>query len=508
LDRRVSGRIRRLPVIAGVSGFKRNAAVAIGRAGELAAVCEQGRVVRARDVGVRTGGFPAAALDMAARAAGASVAHIDRRVIAEESLAAVCPDAERLDHHLAHASAAFLTSPFSEAAVLVCDTDASRELSVWRGAARSIAPVDLGWRGPGLAGLYSRVTSLLGFIAGRDEYKVEVLARLAPDAVVPELEALVRLADQGLSVDPAFDTRVADAARRAGKPATAGAFQRRLGELLAELISRVRAAAGTEALCLGGGLFFNTYLNTIVKQSRVFPRVFVPVNPGNAGVSAGCVLAASTGAPLDGRAAASPFLGPAFTREEIKAVLDNCKLSYDLADDGEIVRLTVDALQAGELVAWFRGRLEWGTRALGNRSIFANPLAPYVLENLNTFLKHRESHRAYGLVVPEPDAGRFFEGPDRSPYMEYEYGVRDPDLFAHACPPGISRLRVQTVDGAAGLLAGLLSAFGQATGTPVLINTSFNGFHEPIVCTPRDAVRVFYGSGLDVLVVGNFILRK
>ena len=152
--------------------------------------------------------------------------------------------------------------------------------------------------------------------------------------------------------------------------------------------------------------------------------------------------------------------------------------------------------------------MEWGHRALGNRSILASPLAPYVLDNLNVFLKRRERHRLYGLSVCEDDLVRHFEGPPRSAWMEYEYRIKNPDGFREVLPRGVSTLRVQTVNRSASLFRGLHKAFGELTGTGVLVNTSFNGFAEPIVCSPRDAIRVFYGSGLDLLVLGRFVIRK
>ena len=152
--------------------------------------------------------------------------------------------------------------------------------------------------------------------------------------------------------------------------------------------------------------------------------------------------------------------------------------------------------------------MEWGHRALGNRSILASPLSPYVLDNLNLFLKQRERYRAYGLSVREEDASQYFDGPRRSSWMEYEYGLKDRDRFRHVLPAGASTLRVQTVDRSAAFFQELHEAFANATGTGVLVNTSFNGFSEPIVCSPRDAIRVFYGTGLDVLVLGRFVVRK
>jgi carbamoyltransferase len=152
--------------------------------------------------------------------------------------------------------------------------------------------------------------------------------------------------------------------------------------------------------------------------------------------------------------------------------------------------------------------MEWGHRSLGHRSILASPFAPHVLENLNGYLKQREPYRTYGLSVLEEDAGQHFHVCAPSPFMELEYAPIEPHAFRHMLPHGARRLRVQTVTSEAGLFRDVLRAFGAASGRGVLVNTSFNSVHEPIVCSPRDAVRVFYSSGLDVLIIGQFVIRK
>jgi carbamoyltransferase len=152
--------------------------------------------------------------------------------------------------------------------------------------------------------------------------------------------------------------------------------------------------------------------------------------------------------------------------------------------------------------------MEWGHRALGNRSILASPFSPYVLDNLNRFLKQREKHRTYALSICEEDLDGYFDGPRRSSWMEYEYGFKDAEPFRHVLTSGAHTLRVQTLDHSQPLLRELHQSFKAATGIGVLVNTSFNGFSEPIVCSPRDAIRVFYGSSLDMLVIGRFVIKK
>jgi carbamoyltransferase len=253
-------------------------------------------------------------------------------------------------------------------------------------------------------------------------------------------------------------------------------------------------------------LFRNTFFNSTVKRSGLFRDVFIPANPGNAGLSLGCALS-PLGAPS---VRTSPFLGPSYTAEEIKSVLDNCKLRYEVVHELELVTRAVNVLRGGGLVGWFQGRMEFGPRALGNRSILADPLNPFALMNLNGFLKQRPFWRTYALSAPAAYIAQHFEGPAESPFMECDFRPRDREPVRHLAPSPHASFRIQTLarDAAPALFLQLHDAFAAASRVPLLVNTSFNGFHEPIVCSPRDAVRVFYGSGLDALAIGPFWLAK
>jgi carbamoyltransferase len=287
----------------------------------------------------------------------------------------------------------------------------------------------------------------------------------------------------------------------------AAATQHRIGELLLDLCKDIRAAVDCDTLCLGGGFFFNTYFTTLIRTSGIFQRVFVPINPGNAGLAVGATLMATRQAGVPGNGAVSPFLGPEYDSEAIKATLDSCKLSYSFVTESEAVDAAVGALTRGQLVGWFQGRMEWGHRALGHRSILADPRSPYALDNLNCFLRKRERWRPFGVSAAADTVADLFSGPPTSPYMEYEYAFRD-DRLRHIRPHQAPAIRVQTVDRELGTFWELHSRMKQATGLGVLVNTSLNGFREPIACSPRDAVRVFYGTGLDMLVIGRFVLTK
>jgi carbamoyltransferase len=244
--------------------------------------------------------------------------------------------------------------------------------------------------------------------------------------------------DGSLQLDSGWRSQLVaaiDADSRDGRaPRAASAVQRRIGELLLEVVADVREALGNDTLCLGGGLFYNTYFNTLIRRSGIFDQVFVPIDPGNAGLAVGGSLLAHNERP-SGAAAVSPFLGPEYDSEATKAALDGCKLSYSFGTESEAIDVAVDALKRGQLVGWFQGRMEHGPRALGNRSILADPSSPYVLDNLNCFLRKRERWRCFGVSVCEEAVSDLFCGPPRSPYMEYEYGV----LCAMPCQPAPRR---------------------------------------------------------------------
>jgi carbamoyltransferase len=351
---------------------------------------------------------------------------------------------------------------------------------------------------PRFAQRFGELTARLGFRAGRDEHLVEALAR-------------------------------------GGHP-EARELHRQLGDELLEMLASLKAQTHATEVCLSGGLFFNTYFTTLVATSRLFEHTYLPPHPGKNGAALGGAALgearrspparsprseaeapgeARRSSPEPGARAeldaliASPYLGPSYGDLEIKQTLENCKLSFDLLHDDRLFDIVLHQLSRGRLVGWFQGRLEWGPRALGHRSVLADPFAPHVLENLNGFLKRRPGFRPYGVSVPAARLNDLFEGgPGASPFMQYQYRPRDLDKFRTILPPGVETLRVHSVDESEPRFLRLLERWGDTSGTPVLVNTSFNGFHEPLVCSPRDAIRVFYGTGLDVLALENFFLRK
>jgi carbamoyltransferase len=387
---------------------------------------------------------------------------------------------------------------------------------VWKGLGSRLVDCRWPWEGPAFATLYSACATLFEpAVAGR-ERQLEARAHLGhvqrPESTTERLRTLFRYGDATLHLDTSWRAQVQETIaheRNGGSPGagTASAVQARIGELLLQVVAEIREALDIDTLCLGGGLFYNTYFTTLIRRSGIFRDVFVPINPGNSGLAVGGTLAVASRTGQRRRCVPAPFLGPKYDDHEIKATLDGCKLSYAYVSQGEALDATIDSLRRGQLVGWVQGRMEWGPRALGNRSILADPRSPYVLDNLNCFLRKRERSRSFGVSVSLADAGDYFCGPPASPFMEYEYTLRD-DRLRHVMPAGATSIRVQTVTPEVGPFWLLHQRMKQCTGSGVIVNTSLNAFQEPIACTPRDAVRVFYGTGLDVLVIGRFILRK
>ena len=378
-----------------------------------------------------------------------------------------------------------------------------------------------------LGRLYSSVTRLLGFRAGADEHKVQWLSASGDDRFVPLFQEI-------LSPGARLNAGFFDSSRQSGGGFSA-LFYGRLGledaapipDTLASSIARgvqraIEETAGalagdSENLCLAGGLFFNALLVQHFESSSRWKNVFVQAASGNSGTALGAVfhvwhqVRRHTRRTSDG----SLLLGPSYTAEEIKQVLENCKLRFQyLRSADEMLVRAVSMLGENKILAWMQGRMEFGPRALGNRSILASPLDPYSTENLNIFIKHREKFRKFAASVPAERAADYFEvGPNASNLATV--GRVRPEhrkTFESAIlggEKGRDLVRVHTVSEASNpLFHRLLHEAGKATGLPVLYNTSFNLFGDSLVSTPRDAVRSFYSSGIDALFVGNFLLEK
>ena len=338
-----------------------------------------------------------------------------------------------------HAAAAHLTSGFSRAAILVCDHEAP-QVVVCLGDGATVTRLAWPSREPGPAALHADAAIALGFGGGGEGQHLEAFARLEAGCRLAEVDDLFAYTGDGIVATPGWMGRLA-ATGEGGtdrRARAASAVQTRLGDLLLALVADVRRATGATYLSLAGSLFYNTALCSRIKTAEGFEDVFVPVNPGNAGLAVGSALLAAEASP----ARVSAMLGPTFGAEEVKPVLDNCKLAYDWAGDAGCERRAVDALLAGKLVGWFDGPMESGPRVLGARSILAN-LVAFRAQNLNRFLKHRQPWRGYAVSCPEGAAADAFDGPRSAPHMECDYLPRDRERFRHVLPGPNAALRVE-----------------------------------------------------------------
>jgi carbamoyltransferase len=293
----------------------------------------------------------------------------------------------------------------------------------------------------------------------------------------------------------------------------ASSVQAAITDLISDLLASFQKKTGLQHICLGGGVFHNTLLVASLEQRFGVGNVFVPPAPGNAGCALGAaawIWHQQMGKPRNPEVR-SVYWGPNFARTEIKDVLDNVKARYTLHNTGEkTLDSAVQLLRAGKIIGWFHGPAEFGPRALGNRSLLASPWAPYVSENLNDYVKHRESFRPFAVSVREEDCVRYFVGSPLCRLMNSLAVVRtDADVLPRALqlPGGLVRLHIVERE-TNRLLWELLARFGEHEPAPILVNTSFNLPGEPPVVRPMDAVRAFFCSGTDAVFVDNFLLTK
>ena len=522
-------------IIVGLGGLLSDPACCVIKDGRLASAVEQAKVSRNN----RPGAFPNEAFDLALRVAGTSSKEIKCVALARPfaigpesgmqlDIRARFPEADVVvvEHHHAHAASAYYATDFECASVLSVDRAGDFRSAVLFDARQNrLTPIRELYFPDSLGDLFNRVTALLGFEARSDEHKVQWLSApgepkfldlfravlFRSEAAWPQMDRAFfdadRVAHGGFSARlyEELHVKAGEQLSPEVKADVAASLQRAIQDAVTGMIGPV------ENVCIAGGLALNTLL--VHSLEARFGKVFVQPVAGNAGTALGAALHAWHNFYRE--EARVPFetlcLGPDYTPEESKRVLENCKLRFRfLATEGALIEQAVRALNDQKIVAWMQGRMEFGPRALGNRSILASPLNPYSTENLNVYIKHRESFRKFAASVPMELASEYFEVGANARYLATVGRVR-PEYRAtfSGATLGHDLIRVHTVDKSSNpLYHALLTKAGESTGLPVLYNTSFNLFGDPLVCTPRDAVRSFYSSGIDALFVGRFYLEK
>lgn len=421
-------------------------------------------------------------------------------------------------HHLAHAASAFHPSPFREAAVMTLDGRGERATTTYAlGRGNDLQSLGQVPMPHSLGLLYEDVTRHLGFLHSSDEYKVMALASFGKPTFLKEFRDIVRLGGRGqYTIEPLhFEQRFGPSRERGGPVEQrhydiAHSLQVVLEETVLELAQWLHAETKTENLCLAGGVALNCVMNARIRDRGPFKEIWVQPAAGDAGTALGaaiwvdCQERASTERTYQMTHA---FLGPSYEDREIEEFLQWSKLPYRRLNN--LAEETADILAQDKVIGWYQGRMEFGPRALGGRSIIASPIHPEMQARLNE-IKDREDFRPVAPVVLEEQAAEWFKDARVSPFMLFVNDVL-PDKADRI--PAVRHVdgtaRIQTINRSQNApYYDLLQAFYKRTGVPVLVNTSFNTRGEPVVCSPRDAVECFWTSPLDALVIGSFLLEK
>ena len=416
-------------------------------------------------------------------------------------------------HHVAHAASAYLASPFENCSVMVLDGRGERGSylagRVVSGELKILATQDL----PHSLGLmYEEATAHLGFKRSSDEYKVMALAAYGRPRFLDRLRGLVRATgDGGFTVAPIDWSSMAPPVHAQGwadvHADLAASAQARLQEMLLELARWLHAQTGDRHLVMAGGVALNCVANSWLAEHGPFESIWIQPAAGDAGTALGAAL--YTAQRLGDRVApmSTAALGRAWSDDEIGEWLTAADVTYERVPD--VAEAVADVIAANGVVAWFQGRSEFGPRALGHRSLLANPSHPENLRRLND-IKGREQFRPVAPMVRLERAVEIFEGPMPSPYMLFTHRVRP--AWRERIPAVVhvdGTARIQTVDGSEEpLVAAMLDAVERRTGVPVVVNTSLNTAGRPMVDDPRDALECFGSAPVDLLAIGSFVVRR
>lgn len=457
----------------------------------------------------------------------------------------------RVEHHQAHLASAFFVSPFERAALLSADGLGDFASTMWGAGEGSRMNIDGAIAFPHSLGLfYSAVTQYLGFLKFGDEYKVMGLAAYGQTEQLEAFRDIVRANGNGfrLGLDyfthhrtgPEMSWAEADKTPALGKLFSeamekklgarrnpeepleqrhrnlAAALQTRLEEIYLGMLAKLAERTRLPAVCLAGGVAFNCVANGKIFDKTGFEQVYVHSAAGDAGLAVGAayyvwhqILGRPRTFVMD-----HAYWGPGYKREDIHAAIDANGLAKsgclveELAGDDLIARSAAIVADGG-ILGWFQGRAEWGPRALGNRSIVADPRRPEMKDILNRRIKHREVFRPFAPSILAESTGEWFEKSHPSPFMTFAYAVRPEKRQKIPAPTHVDGTgRLQTVTREANpRYWRLIKAFEQLTGVPVVLNTSFND-NEPIVCSPAEALDCFQRTRMDALVLGDSLITR
>lgn len=459
----------------------------------------------------------------------------------------------RVEHHKAHLASSFFVSPFDEAAVLSVDGLGDFASTMWGIGRGNRIDVDGAIVFPHSLGIfYTALTQYLGFLKYGDEYKVMGLAAYGEPAYADEFARLVKSNGRfGFSLgldyfehhkngtdmtwlhgEPKIGRLYSDyllqrlgPARRFDEPVEkrhadlASSLQKRLEEIQLNQLNQLYALHPIKNLCLAGGVAFNCVVNGQIFERTPFESVYIQSAAGDAGLAIGAafyVWNQVLGQPRS-FVMEHAYWGPEFGEGALRRILAERKGALEktgcavrrIENEESLCRHTAALITEGKVIGWFQGRMEWGPRALGNRSIVVDPRRPEMKDILNSRIKRREPFRPFAPSILEERVGEYFEQTHASPFMLMSYKVRPEKRSLIPAPTHVDGSgRLQTVSRSQNpIYWRLINEFEKLTGVPVLLNTSFNE-NEPIVCTPEEAVDCFLRTKMDVLVLGSYVVEK
>lgn len=543
-------------IILGLTGPEHSSAAALMIEGELIAAAEEERFSRVKNYT----GFPSNAVKFCLRYAGISAGDITDIAVGEvllqdrgkragiwfEGLDALCDEGAKLDkinwvpHHLSHIAAVFYIYNVGEAAFL--NIDRSGEQSVIAGGEIlndsitvkfEVAPPH------SLGALYAAITEHLGFRRFADEYKVMGLASFGTPSYIKEVSSLIALKGDGrLELNGAYFKFGAGTCREGrdaeqfskllGRPRLANekldlrhadiaaSLQVVMKDAVQYLLAHLKKLSACQNLCYTGELALNCAVNTAVAESGIFKKIFVHPACHDAGTAIGACFYTDRITRLRSRRPVSipagVYLGNYNSCEQVRNEVVTAAFPFEELYEEELIRRCAKDLADGRVVAWFQGRTEWGHRALGNRSILADPRDADMTERINAKIKYRETFRPFAPSVLAEEARGYFEYPEGIDMSHMLYLANANEITRRIAPAVVhvdGTSRIQTVSYQQNpVYWRLISAFYQLTGVPMVLNTSFNVKDEPIVNTPGDAIRCFASTDIDVMYIGNFRLAK
>ena len=434
-----------------------------------------------------------------------------------------------VDHHLCHAASCFYPSPFEEAAILTLDNKGEGISASFNiGKCNKIERIKEIQLPHSLGMLYLAFTFYLGFKSG-DEYKVMGLASYGEPAFYDVLKDILQITPGGeFRINPdyfdyvpegifsrKFYDKLGDPRKKGEKIEErhiniASSLQKRLEDVALSMVKWLYEKTKMRNLCMAGGVTLNSVMNGVIEKKGPFENIFVQPAASDIGTSLGAAL------ELYFRKSVEPirvpmehaYLGTGYSDEEIEDALKLAKLKYKRMED--VAADTAKLIAGGKIVGWFQTRMEWGPRALGARSIIADPRKKEMKDVVNRWVKHRENFRPFAPSILVERCHEYFDCNHPSPYMLFVYDVLEAkknEIQAITHVDGTARVHtVNKKDNP--LYYKLIQEFEQLTGVPVILNTSFNIMGEPIVRTPSEAIRCFYATGMDYLVIGPYLLSK